>query len=81
MKNQESAGSLRLYTTSMESLGFGELRPEQAADGLLPLLLTDLGKRLAREFEKYLPEGFLEFALSDKARDRETFTEYNIGYL
>ena len=43
-----------------------------AADGLLPLLLTDLGKRLAREFQKYLPDGFLDFALSDKARDRET---------
>ena len=76
MKNQESAGSLRLYTTSMESLGFAELRPEQAADGLLPLLLTDLGKRLAREFEKYLPEGFLEFALSDKACDRETLRSW-----
>ena len=76
MKNQESAGSLRLYTTSMESMGFAELRPEQAADGLLPLLLTDLGKRLAREFEKYLPDGFLDFALSDKARDRETLRSW-----
>jgi hypothetical protein len=76
MKNQESAGSLRLYTTSMESMGFAELRPEQAADGLLPFLLTELGKRLAREFEKYLPDGFLDFALSDKARDRETLRSW-----
>jgi hypothetical protein len=76
MKNQESAGSLRLYTTSMESLGFAELRPERAADGLLPLLLTDLGKRLAREFEKYLPDGFLDFALSDNTRDRETLRRW-----
>lgn len=71
MKNQESAGSFRLYTTSMESMGFAELRPDQAADGLLPLQLTDLGKRLAREFEKYLPDGFMDFALFNKARDRE----------
>jgi hypothetical protein len=76
MKNQESAGSLRLYTTSMESMGFAELRPELTADGLLPLLITDLGKRLAHEFQKYLPDGFLEFALSDKARDRETLRSW-----
>ena len=72
MKNQEAAGSLRLYATSMESMGFAELKPEQAADGLLPLVLTGLGKRLAQEFEKRVPDGFFEFALlSDKARDRE----------
>ena len=74
MKNQEAAGSLRLYTTSMESMGFAELRPERVADGLLPLLLTDLGERLAREFEKHLPDDFFDFALSDKTKtcNRET---------
>ena len=46
-------------TTSMESMGFAELRPDLAADGLLPMSLTDLGKRLAHEFEKCVPEGFL----------------------
>jgi hypothetical protein len=76
MKNQESAGSLRLYTTSMESMGFAELRPEQAVDGLLPLHLTKLGERLAREFVKHLPDGFLDFALSDKALDRETLRRW-----
>ena len=49
----------------MESMGFAELRPDLAADGLLPMSLTDLGKRLAHEFEKCVPEGFLNFALSD----------------
>jgi hypothetical protein len=39
----------------MESMGFAEVRPKQAADGLLPVLLTDLGKRRARKFEKYSP--------------------------
>jgi hypothetical protein len=76
LKNQESAGSLRLYTTSMESMGFIELRPEQSADGFLPLSLTDLGKRLAHEFEKSVPEGFLDFALSDKTRDRESLRKW-----
>jgi hypothetical protein len=76
LKNQESAGSLRLYTTSMESMGFADLRPDLAADGLLPLSLTDLGKRLAHEFEKCVPEGYLDFALSDKTRDRETLREW-----
>ena len=33
----------------MESMGFAELRPDLAADGLLPMSLTDLGKRLAHE--------------------------------
>ena len=76
LRNQESTGSLRLYTTSMESMGFVELRPELAADGLLPLSLTDLGKRLAHEFEKHVPEGFLDFALRDKSRDRDTLREW-----
>jgi hypothetical protein len=78
MKNQEAAGSLRLYATSMESMGFAELRPERVADGLLPILLTDLGKRLAREFEKHLPDGFFYFALSDgtKSRDREVLRSW-----
>lgn len=76
LKNQASAGALRLYMTSMESLGFAELRPELAAEGLLPLSITDLGQRLAHEFAKHVPEGFLEFALSDKARDRDELREW-----
>lgn len=76
MKNQESAGSLRLYTTSMESMGFAELRPELAADNLLPLSLTALGVRLANEFKRHVPEGFLDFALADKSRDRDTLREW-----
>ena len=57
-------------------MGFAELRPEQAAEGLLPFLLTDLGKRLAHEFEKHVPDGFLDFALSEKTRDRETLRNW-----
>ena len=76
LKNQESAGSLRLYTTSMESMGFAESRLELAADGLVPLSLTQLGKRLAHEFEKHVPDGFLDFALSDRMRDRDTLRDW-----
>jgi hypothetical protein len=71
LKNQESTGALRLYATSMISNGFAVSCPELAADGMLPFELTDLGTRLAREFEKRLPGGFLAFALSDKTKDRE----------
>lgn len=76
LKNQASAGALRLYMTSMKSMGFAELRPELAADGLLPLSITDLGQRLAHEFAKRVPEGFLEFALSDTARDRDKLRDW-----
>jgi hypothetical protein len=76
LKNQTSAGALRLYMTSMQSLGFAELRPELGADGLLPLAITDLGQRLAHEFGKRVPEGFLEFALSDRARHRHELREW-----
>jgi hypothetical protein len=33
----------------MESMGFAKLRPDLAANGFLPMSLTDLGKRLAHE--------------------------------
>lgn len=76
LKNQASAGALRLYMSSMESMGFAHVRPELAADGLLPLSITDLGKQLAYEFAKRVPNGFLEFALSDKARERDALRDW-----
>jgi len=76
LKNQESAGAFRLYSTSLESTGFATSAPELAADGLLPLQLTDLGKELADEFRKRAPGGFMEFAISDKAKSRETLREW-----
>ena len=76
LRNQEATGALRLYSTSMVSNGFVLSRPELVADGLLPFELTDLGSRLAREFEKRLPDGFLRFALSDKSKDREELRQW-----
>ncbi len=76
LKNQESAGSFRLYSTSMESTGFATSAPELAADGLLPLQLTDLGKELADEFRRRVPDGFLEFGISDKTKSRDILREW-----
>src|SRR5208282_3197169 len=71
LKNQESAGALRLYSTSIEKQGFAKIVPEQAVENLLPFELTDLGLRLARGFERRVPDGFWEFALGEKGKDRD----------
>jgi hypothetical protein len=76
LKNQESAGALRLYSTSIEKNGFAKIVPEQAVDNLLPFSLTDLGLRLATAFERRVPSGFWEFALGDKGKDREEIREW-----
>ena len=76
LKNQESAGALRLYSTSMEKNGFAEIVPEQAVDNLLPFALTDLGAQLARAFERRVPKGFWEFALGETRKDREVIRDW-----
>jgi len=76
LKNQESAGAFRLYSTSLESMGFAAQAPELAADGLLPLQLTDLGKELADEFRKRVPDDFWDFGLSDKTRSRDVLRDW-----
>lgn len=72
LRNQDSGGAFRLYSTSLESNGFAESAPELSLDGLIPLRLTDRGMKLAREYEKRVPEGFLEFALGDQPMKRDT---------
>jgi hypothetical protein len=71
VKNQNSAGALRLYATSLANMGFAEEAPELAVDGKLPWVLTGLGRSLNRAFARRLPEGFEEFAFSDRAIHRE----------
>ena len=71
VKNQNSAGALRLYATSLVNMGFAEEAPELAVDGKLPWVLTDLGRSLRHAFARRLPEGFEEFAFSDGAILRE----------
>jgi hypothetical protein len=76
LKNQESAGALRLYSTSIEKNSFAKSVPEQAVDNLLPFTLTDLGARLARGFERRVPNGFWEFAFGEKGKDRDAIREW-----
>lgn len=76
LKNQTSAGAYRLYYTSMQSMGFTEEATELAAEELLPLKLTDLGRKLAHGFDQRLPGEFAEFGLSDGSRDRDTIRSW-----
>jgi hypothetical protein len=71
VKNQNSAGALRLYATSLTNMGFAEEAPELAVDGKLPWVLTGLGRSLNHAFARRMPEGFEEFAFSDGTIPRE----------
>jgi len=71
LKNQASTGAYRLYFTSLQSMGIVEEAPELAAEGLLPLTLTDLGERLARAFDQRVDSRFADFALDDGPLDRD----------
>lgn len=72
LKNQNTAGALRLYATSLSNMGFAEEAPELAIDGKLPWVLTDLGRSLNHAFARRVPEGFEDFAFSDGAKLRES---------
>jgi hypothetical protein len=76
LKNQASAGAYRLYFTSLQSLGLVEEASDLGAEDLLPLTLTDLGKRLAHAFELRLPSKFSDFGLSDGLLDRDTIRSW-----
>ena len=76
LKNQSAAGAYRLYFTSMSSLGFVEESTDLAADGLLPLTITDLGARLARAFDHQLDDKFAQYALGEGALDRDTIRSW-----
>ena len=76
LKNQTSAGAYRLYYTSMQSLGFAEEATDLAAEELLPLKLTDLGRKLAHGFNQRLASGFSEFGLSDDLLARDTIRSW-----
>ncbi len=72
LRNQSSAGAFRLYATSLVSAGFAVEARELGVDGLLPFSLNKPGQDLARYFERRVPDDFWEFALSNRALDRET---------
>lgn len=72
LKNQDSAGSFRLFATSLVSLGFVEEANELAADGLLPFQLTPLGDALANAFGSRVDSRFTAFAMGKRAEARNT---------
>jgi hypothetical protein len=72
LKNQNSAGSFRLFATSLVSLGFAENSDELAADGLLPFQLTSLGNELATAFQGHVDSSFISFAMGARKQTRET---------
>ena len=76
LKNQVSAGAYRLYFSSLKSLAFAQDSPDLGAQDMLPLTLTDLGKRLAHAFERRLDSQFSDFGLSDGPLDRDTIRRW-----
>lgn len=72
LKNQNSAGSFRLFATSLVSLGLAEEADELAADGLLPFRLTSLGDGLATAFQRRVDASFLPFAMGERTQTRDT---------
>jgi hypothetical protein len=71
LKNQNSAGSFRLFATSLVSLGFAEESEELAADGLLPFRLTSLGDELATAFQGQVDSSFIAFAMGERRQTRD----------
>ena len=72
LKNQNSAGSFRLFTTSLVSLGLVEESDELGVDGLLPYKLTSLGNELARVFHNRVDPSFIPFAMGKRRQTRDT---------
>lgn len=76
LKNQNSAGSFRLFATSLVSLGLAEEADELAADGLLPFRLTSLGNAIADEFHRRVDSSFIPFALGERMQTRDTLRRW-----
>lgn len=72
LKNQNSAGSFRLFATSLVSLGFAEEADELAADGFLPFRLTPLGDVLANAFQRRVDSSFIPFAMGERTQTRDS---------
>jgi len=76
LKNQNSAGSFRLFATSLVSLGLVEEADELAADGLLPFRLTSLGEAIANEFHRRVDSSFIPFAMGERMQTRDTLRSW-----
>jgi hypothetical protein len=76
LKNQNSAGALRLYTTSLISLGLVEDDPTLAVEEKLPFRLTQRGKDLARAFGSAIDSEFIPFAFGSKTIFRDVVKQW-----
>lgn len=76
LKNQNSAGSFRLFATSLVSLGFVEEADELAADGFLPYRLTPLGDVLANAFHLRISSSFVPFAMGEHTQTHDTLQDW-----
>lgn len=75
LKNQNSAGSFRLFATSLVSLGFVEDAEELAVDGLLPYRVTSLGDGLANSFQRRIDSAFVPLAMGERTQTRARLRE------
>ncbi len=62
LKNQNSAGAFRLFSTSLVSMGLVEEADELGVDGLVPFRLTPLGESVANVFTNRADSSFAAFA-------------------
>ncbi len=80
LKNQNSAGSFRLFATSLVSLGLVEEADDLAADGLLPFRLTTLGDELASVFQTQVDTSFIAFAMGDRRQSRDSLRAWGKSF-
>jgi hypothetical protein len=76
LKNQNSAGSFRLFATSLVSLGLAEEAEELAADGFLPFRITSLGDTIANAFHRRVYSSFVPFAMGARTQTRDTLRSW-----
>lgn len=76
LKNQGANGALRLYRTSLASLGLVE---EDDLEEGLGLRLTDRGQQLANQLEKVIDEGVVGWALEGAQQQKRRGTLLDAG--
>ena len=76
LKNQSSAGSFRLFGTSLVSLGLAEEADELASEGMLPFRLSPLGDRLASVFARCVDPGLMRFAMGKRLESRASLRRW-----
>lgn len=76
LRNQNGAGSFRLFSTSLLSLGFAEENDDLATEGLLPYQLTSLGEEMASSFARFIDDDFVSFAMGKRTQPPEVLAKW-----